>query len=218
MNPIYRHFRHHRRFYAALAVGLVLWAALGRLAPSIAPVAAGDGFFAVFLAAEILFVARVTVTELRRHASVSDEGILVVVLITLTAISLSMGAIFSILNQAAAPDPFELGFAVASVPLGWLTFHTVVAFRYAHLYYAKGPARGTGAADAGGLAFPATEHPTAWDFLYFAFVIGMTAQVSDVQVLSARMRRLVLWHSLASFFFNTVILALAVNMAVVHRG
>jgi len=51
------------------------------------------------------------------------------------------------------------------------------------------------------------------DFVYFSFVIGTTAQVSDVQVLTSRLRRLILVHSVVSFFFNTVLLALAINLA-----
>jgi uncharacterized membrane protein len=99
------------------------------------------------------------------------------------------------------------------VPLGWFTLHTVAAFRYAHLYYTKRGGGGNEPGDAGGLAFPETREPGTWDFLYYAFVVGMTAQVSDVQVLSTSMRRLTLAHSVTSFFFNTVLLALAVNIA-----
>jgi Protein of unknown function (DUF1345) len=60
---------------------------------------------------------------------------------------------------------------------------------------------------------PHMEEPAIWDFLYYSFVVGMTAQVSDVQVSTTRMRRLTLAHGIASFFFNTVLLALAVNVA-----
>jgi uncharacterized membrane protein len=99
-----------------------------------------------------------------------------------------------------------------SVPLGWLTLHTVIAFHYAHLYYAAGPPKGGARTDARGLGFPGAEEPTLWDFLYHSFVVGMTSQVSDVQVQSAEMRRLVLIHGVTSFFMNTVLLALAVNV------
>ncbi len=78
-----------------------------------------------------------------------------------------------------------------------------------HLFY-----RPEAGQSAGGLAFPETETPSAWDFLYMSFVVGMTAQVSDVVTTATPMRRMVLAHSVASFFYNTVILALAVNAAV----
>ena len=96
--------------------------------------------------------------------------------------------------------------ALAAVPLGWAVVQTLAAFRYAHLHYAA-PGRPQ-------LTFPGTKAPAPWDVLYFAFTIGMTAQVSDVTTTSAAMRRVVLFHAVGSFFYNTVILALAVNAAV----
>jgi uncharacterized membrane protein len=87
-----------------------------------------------------------------------------------------------------------------------------MALHYAHLFYSA-PTLHDGPA-TGGLQFPETQEPEPWDFLYYSFVIGMTAQVSDVQVCSVAMRRVTLAHGVVSFFFNTVILALAVNVAV----
>ena len=116
------------------------------------------------------------------------------------------------MNGPALSDPLQLALALCGVLSGWLTLHTIAAFRYAHLYYARA-SHGGGQADAGGLAFPGTSEPATWDFLYYSFVVGMTAQVSDVDVQSSRMRRLTLAHGIASFFFNTVLLALAVNVA-----
>ena len=132
-------------------------------------------------------------------------------LITLAAIVLSLGSIFSLLNAPGARDELQLALSLVSVPLGWVTLHTVMALHYAHLFYDVHPSR---RAAAEGLQFPATAEPGLWDFLYYAFVVGMTAQVSDVQVLDTRMRRVTLAHGVVSFFFNTVILALAVNVAV----
>ena len=148
---------------------------------------------------------------MRRRASVADEGIPLIVLLALAAVVLSLAAIFALLAGEGRPDPWDLPLAIASVPLGWLTLHTIAAFHYAHLYYAT---EGEDVRDAGGLDFPGTREPGAWDFFYFSFVIGMTAQVSDVTVHAAGMRRLVLGHSIVAFFYNTVLLALAVNVAV----
>jgi len=135
------------------------------------------------------------------------------VLLTIATIALSLTAMFSLLNAPGRPDMLTLVLAILSVPLGWLTLHTVAAFHYGHLYYTRASQNGSGR-DAAGLNFPDTAEPTAWDFLYFSFVIGMTAQVSDVQVLATPMRRLVVLHGIVSFFYNTVLLALAVNIIV----
>ena len=81
----------------------------------------------------------------------------------------------------------------------------------AHRFYRDDPA--TRENDAtGGLTFPGAGAPHYWDFLYFSFVIGMTCQVSDVQVTSRPMRALVLWHGLLAFVFNTIVLALSINI------
>ena len=94
----------------------------------------------------------------------------------------------------------------------WFLIHTVFAMHYAHGYY-HDEDEGPGFASAGGLEFPNEKEPDFLDFAYFSFVIGMTCQVSDVQVSSQGMRRLALVHGLLSFVFNTVILALSINLA-----
>jgi uncharacterized membrane protein len=96
--------------------------------------------------------------------------------------------------------------AIAAAVLGWLVTHTTFALRYAHLYYRDDGTPGDG------ITFPKTERPDDYDFLYFSFVIGMTFQVSDVQVNDSANRRTVLVHGLISFVYNTAILALGINL------
>lgn len=207
------HLRHHWRFYASLAIGGLLWLAVARLAPALRLVAAGDGFFAAYLVfAAWLIARRPSPDHLRRRASSEDEGITVIVMITGIAIVVSFYSIFAILDETD-PGFLHLGLAVLGVPLGWLTLHTVMAYHYAHLYYTGAKEDGGKRRDTGGLVFPGDRAPSAPDFLYYSFVVGMTAQVSDVQVAAPAMRRVTLVHGVASFFFNTVILALAVNIA-----
>ncbi|MEO5714921.1 MAG: DUF1345 domain-containing protein [Luteolibacter sp.] len=95
--------------------------------------------------------------------------------------------------------------AAATVISSWLLVHTLLAVHYTHLFYST--------RQAGGLEFPNEVEPDFLDFAYFSFVIGMTFQVSDVQVTSTRMRRVVLLHSMLSFLFNTVIVAFSINLA-----
>ena len=175
--------------------------------------AAGDAFYGVYLVATAIAAIHANADVLRRRATYEDEGIVLIVVITLGAIVLSLWTIFSLINAEGRPRLPPLLLAVVSVPLGWLTLHTVAAYHYAHLYYARVKGEGQ-PRDAGGLDFPGTKEPTAWDFLYYSFVVGMTAQVSDVQVLTTAMRRLTMAHGIVSFFYNTVLLALAVNLMV----
>ena len=214
------HLRHHGAFYVAVLAGIVVWLVSWRLGWPIPPVLGGDAFFVIYLAYVAAMRVHMSPDDLRRHASEEDEGILVIILLAVAAIVFSLTAIFALLNQGGSPEPWQLLCAIASVPLGWLTLHTIAAFHYAHLYYTPLDEQTADASpsDAGGLQFPGDEAPGAWDFLYYSFVIGMTAQVSDVQVLTGNMRRLALAHGVLSFFYNTVLIALAVNVAIALAG
>jgi uncharacterized membrane protein len=214
-----RHIRHHGRFYLAALFGIALWLLAWWRQWPLPALAGGDAFFLIYLVLMATLTLRITPEGLRRRASVEDEGILLIIVLALVAIVLSLTAIFALLGRGDRPTPAELALAIESVPLGWLVLHTIAAFHYAHLLYATSdretPEGGRpDPRDAGGLKFPGTDEPDAWDFLYFSFVVGMTAQVSDVAVQAAGMRRLVLRHGVVSFFYNTVLVALAVNVAV----
>lgn len=136
----------------------------------------------------------------------SSSAILLVVLLGCAASVSAIGAL--LLASRALPQgerwPHGL-LAVVSIVLSWLLIHVRFAFHYAHLENQPASRRRTA------LTFPGTAQPDYLDYLYFSFVIGMTSQVSDVTVHTRAMRRLVLWHSLLSFGFNLLILALAVN-------
>lgn len=101
--------------------------------------------------------------------------------------------------------------AALAVIVSWLLIHTVFTLHYAHIFYRSEQEleiKGSG----GGLIFPGERDPDYRDFAYFSFVIGMTCQVSDVNVTSHSMRLLALLHGLLSFAFNTMILALSINI------
>ena len=202
------HLYHHGRFYAAIGIGAAVYAAF-RLFGGPAPLAAaGDAFFLSYLIASAVYLRRSTADDLRQRAAREDEGIFVVVTIALVIIAVNITAVFIALNRDHAPGGVELMLIVATAPLGWFVLHIISAFHYAYLHYFDPEGdRGPGKA----LAFPDTQSPDLWDFLYFSFVIGMTAQVSDVQVCDSDMRKAVTGHSIASFFFNTVLIALVVN-------
>jgi uncharacterized membrane protein len=203
--------RRHGRFLLALAAGLAAGLAALRLGPALRFLLGFDVFFAVYLALTGLVAARSTAAELRRSAAEEDEGLALILPVIAAIILLSLVVIFLLLRQPEGG--LRAALAVASVPLGWLVLHTLTAFHYANLYYAPRAEGG-----AGGLGFPRTPEPGPWDFLYFAFVIGIAAQVSDVTVRSTPMRKAVLAHSVASVFYNAVILALVVNAVLTYAG
>jgi uncharacterized membrane protein len=207
------HFYHHGRFYVAVAIGLFVYTAFAVFGGPQPLAAAGDAFFLIYLAAALGVLVGHTTADLKRRAAQQDEGILVVVAITLAVIAVNLAGVFAALNSNGKLDTLSLSLVLAAAPLGWFVLHTISAFHYANLFYFDPPGEGK-AGEA--LAFPGTKTPDLWDFLYFSFVIGMTAQVSDVQVRGREMRRAVTGHGIVSFFFNTVLIALVVN-AVVAR-
>lgn len=170
----------------------------------------GDAFFLSFLVMSWWLVFRLTASDLRLRADIEDEGGFVVSLITVGAIGYASLAIFETLHGKSLNSPLTLVVALAGAPLGWFMLHTVSALRYAHLYYNNDEEQGY----VPPLKFPECLEPGPWDFVYFALVVGMTAQVSDALVQTTQMRKTVLSHSVVSYFFNTVIIAMAVNAAV----
>lgn len=200
----------HKRFLIAFAFGALV-AALTWTIPLTMPIRALIGvnaFFAIYLVLMLDLARTTSAEELRGHAELTDEGVPLILLLALAAVVLSLTAIFVVLNGPGRGEMFERLLALSSVPLGWSALHTLAAFHYAHLYY-----RREGSTKSGGLVFPDCKAPGPWEFLYFAFTIGMTAQVSDVVANDTPMRQAVLVHSIGSFFYNTVIMALAVNAA-----
>lgn len=196
-------YARHGRFLIALALGAaVVTLAAGAMPLPERGLVAFDVFALSYLALTYWGVGRVTSSVLRRKAETDDEGMPLIVLLTMGAVGASIVAIWLVLDGRGVTAA-EMVLALSAVPLGWAVVHTVAAFHYAHLHYSPDAACR--------LDFPDEVTPEIWDFLYFAFVIGMTAQTSDVTIASVRMRRAVLAHSVASFFYNTVILALAVN-------
>ena len=95
--------------------------------------------------------------------------------------------------------------AALGVISAWWILHTSYALHYAYLYYRSEES-------AGGLAFPSDQSPDQLDFAYFAFTIGTSFAVSDVDVTDRAIRRGVLEHQILSFFYNTSVLALVINL------
>ncbi len=203
------YFYHHSRFYAAALLGVAVYFLSWNCEPPARIAAGGDAFFLAYLVASTVLMVRLDDEGLKKRAAIEDEGATIVLLIALAVIVLCAIGIFTVLNQKESPGTLAFVLSVASAPLGWFTLHTIGAFHYANTHYLGGADGKTKA-----LKFPGAGEPGTWDFLYFSFVVGMTAQVSDVQVLTTPMRRATLIHSVVSFFFNTVLIAMAVNAVV----
>ena len=146
-------------------------------------------------------------------AAAQEEGEWTVFCLTIGAAVASFAAIVgqysTVKTLPEGGRALHVGLLVLTLLLSWLMTHTLFALRYAHEYYTRSPGRSE---VDGGLVLPGGAPPDYWDFLYFALVLGMTFQVSDVQITSPGLRRLATVHGFLSFLFNTVILALSVNI------
>jgi uncharacterized membrane protein len=202
------------RLFLAIILGVVLFLLLPSDWRLINRILTGwDVGVGVYLLLAIELAMSTDTSHISRRCHFYDEGRIAIPVLTVIAALASMGAIFLQLSSAPVHHRFlNLLFAMGTILLSWSFIQVMFAFHYAHEFYAEH--RGA----AGGLGFPGKEAPDYWDFLYFAFVIGMTEQVSDVTVRSKLMRRTVLAHGLLSFVFNFALLALTVNLAASALG
>ncbi|WP_432283612.1 DUF1345 domain-containing protein [Aminobacter sp. BA135] len=214
MKPFGRHFI----FLASAGIGVAALAVAMLLQHPLSYSIAANAFFATYILLVLREMPRLTADFLSRRAQQADEPIWIIFLVTIGIVVVAVGSLFVLMNAKQVPHPSWLAFSLLSLPLGWLTIHAMAALHYARLYW-KGDTKGDAASTrsrkpVGGLIFPGTERPCGWDFLYFAVVIGMTAQTADTNISSTHMRQAALIHSVLSFFFNTIIVAAAVNLVV----
>jgi uncharacterized membrane protein len=152
-------------------------------------------------------------TRTRDHAQAQDQPGLILFALVLLSVFASIAAIGFMLQHAKDLGSAQrLGYVAASMlalGVSWLLMQTIFAFRYAHLYYQE---ELRGHPLGAGLIFPGKLAPDYFDFLYYAHVVGMTSQVSDVVVTSRKMRRMTLLHSVTAFAFNLLVLALSINV------
>jgi uncharacterized membrane protein len=151
--------------------------------------------------------------ELRGQAKEQDGSRIVVFILLLLCTCASMYSVVVLLLEDTGNKQtknIELIAAVTGMLLSWILVHTVFTFRYAHMYYANHKTKP--GSDAEGLEFPGNEKPDFPDFAYFSFVLGMTFQVSDVEISQKSIRRLALLHGFVSFLYNTTIIGLTINI------
>lgn len=151
-------------------------------------------------------------SEIRLQAKKQDPKRDVVFVLIVVAITASILAVILMIlvKQEGAKSTWRTPVAISGMVLSWFMTHTIYALRYAHIYYGNDPDNRSN--HAGGLKFPEDKKPEYFDFAYFSFVLGMTFQVSDVEITSKAIRQIAMWHGLISFAYNTIILAVTINV------
>ncbi len=151
--------------------------------------------------------------QIRQQSKFQDSSrtlIFIIVLIANLAGFLAVLLLIVTKKHTVGREPFQLSIAIAGMLLSWILIHTIFTLRYAHIFY--GDHETFKDTHAGGLIFPGNNNVDYFDFAYFSFVLGMTFQVSDVQITSKKIRRTALFHGLLSFGFNTIMIALTINL------
>lgn len=204
--------QRHGPFFVAAIAALVALPALIWLVPDLAAALAAITFFVFYLGLMAERIPRLDADRFEASGQNTDEPAPIILAVTLIAAIVALITLFEALNDQQPSGVLDVTIGFAAVILGWFSIHTMFAMHYAHLYWRPGDASDEN--PVGGLSFPGTDRPSAYDFLYFSYIIGMTAQTSDVEITSTDMRKINLLHSVVSFFFNTVLVAAAVNAVV----
>lgn len=151
--------------------------------------------------------------DIRARACAQDDGRHLILGIVVICAAASLAAIAMELSLAKNAHGLEKSLRVAlafgTVALSWFVVQLIFAFHYAHEYYT---AKADGDGIQKGLGFPGDEAPDYWDFVYFAVIIGVASQTADVSFTSKPLRRTGHGARRAAFSFNTVVLALTINL------
>ncbi|HVT33683.1 MAG TPA: DUF1345 domain-containing protein [Rhodanobacteraceae bacterium] len=198
--------RRRPRFSTAAALFLVLLATLIG-----AGVGLTRGMLLAFDAAALIFL--VSITWMASHSSAAairaelagqDVGRWGVLWISVAVSAVAVVSLGLELHASHTGGFAQIALSASSLVLSWCFLNTTFALHYAHEYYLSAKEKA--------LEFPGTDEPDYWDFMYFAFVLGMTFQVSDVAIARRSVRRVALAHGIIAFFFDVVLLALSVNV------
>ena len=196
------------RTFISIALGIVAFFLLPSSLRVVTRLLIGwDIIVAMYIVLVYIMMLRSELTYIRRNAVLQDDGRFLILMVSAFGAFASIAAIVFELSGTHR-NGLQLTLATVTIALSWAAVHTGFALHYAHDYY-----RGV---TPGGLQFPSGDqhdHADYWDFVYFSFVIGMTAQVSDVGITDKVIRRTATVHGIISFVFNTALLALMVNIA-----
>ena len=203
---------HHRQFIA-LAIALITYFLTRKLSLPINIMLTWISYALSIIISSWISILSMHPKDVRKVAKLEDSSVTFIFLFIVASAFASLFAVILLLTSVKGSAPEQIAphviLSIASVAISWWLTHTVFTLRYAHLFYSTQKGKEEYAA---GLEFPKEPEPDYLDFVYFAYVIGMTFQVSDVEISSRKIRRLAWAHGILSFVFNTVIVALSINI------
>jgi len=200
---------------AGILVALILVVAPLSLRSTTIGIFAWDATCAWFVVGTLAVMRGRDPPSIRAYAATQDEGQGVIIGLVLVASAASLVAIGLELSLAKDARGLEkvarVAFTFGTVALSWFMVQLIFALHYAHEYYGP-PDQPGDRLEQGGLDFPGDDDPDYWDFVHFAVVIGVAAQTADIEFTSRTLRRIGTIQSIIAFVYNTVVLALTINL------
>ena len=206
LNRPFKLMRRRPHFSTAAGLFLVLLATLigAGFNPTHGMLLAFDAAALIFLSTVAWMFGHSSIATIRTRVADQDAGRWGVLWISVAVSAVAVVSLGVELHASHTGGFLQVALAATSLVLSWCFLNTIFGLHYAHEYYMRAKDKG--------LQFPGTEEPDYWDFMYFAFVLGMTFQVSDVSITRSSVRRVALAHGVIAFFFDVFILALSVNV------
>jgi uncharacterized membrane protein len=206
------------RLFICIAIGIVValiqphdWRLATRL------LVAWNGAIILYLILGARMMMQADKLSIRRRAQLTDDGKYAFLALSIIAAIASFAAIVleltGVKDLAGSDKAAPIALVVITIVSSWFFVHLTFTLHYAHEFFAHELRTPDPTDVRGGLIFPGTKDPHYIDFLYFSYIIGVASQTADVATSSKTMRALALVHGILSFFFNTTILALTINIA-----
>ncbi len=207
------YIRPMQRVLISLFVSLMLFLIIYRmeLEPLLLISILWVAFALTFISTSAIVFFTMPVSEISKIANEEDGSRLFVLIIILVSSFASMFTVLLLVisDEMPAHKTLSVIMSVVGMIVSWTLVHTLFTFHYANMYYFK---QDDNKSINEPLRFPGKMKPNYLDFAYFSFVIGMTFQVSDVEINSPKIRKTALAHGLLAFAFNTFVVALTINL------
>jgi uncharacterized membrane protein len=201
---------HHSRLLFSTGAASVLFFLLPEHWPTITRVLVSWNVgVLMFLLLVFWLMTRLSAAQIGERYQEEDETAPVILIISVIAAILAMVSIVAYLAMlgqlSEAQKSLHIALAAFTVIDSWLLIATMFTLHYADMFYSAAP-------NARPLRFPDTPMPAFWDFAYFSFTIAVACQTADVSTTPGSIRKVLIAHSVLSFFFNVAILGFAINV------
>ncbi len=210
LRRLFKHFAGHPRLLICVLVGAIVffvlpahWTVLTRVLVS------WNLGVPLFLILIYKWMTRLSACDMSERYKDEDEAAPVILIISIIGAILAVVGIVAFLSsldhESSTEKYLHIGLASLTVIDSWILIPTMFTLHYADMFYSTAP-------DNRPLRFPDTSEPVFWDFAYFSFTIAAACQTADVSTAQGTIRKVLIAHSILSFFFNASILGFAINV------